>query len=135
MELPKFVKAKCSIDPYPIQGVNDAMGSVIDDNLHVCGGMDPDKNSLSTCYSLTDGKWEERPNLTMPRQNAGSSIWRGNWLLTGGYYNNHGRRDTSEEFLKGTWTPSMKLSREREGHCQITDGSNLLIAGEILALS
>ena len=137
LELPSLTKAECNIEPYPITyyyGLTGAVSAVLDGRLHVCGGRDGD----ASCHALHGTAWHGIPTLATPRHNAGSSLWQGGWLVTGGQDMNT-RHPTSELYTGGAWStgPTMEektfWSREPlmgvEGHCQVTAGGRVIVAG------
>ena len=92
----------------------------------------------SACYSLTGGGWKEEAGMLEKRESAASSIWPGHGLLvTGGYNLNRneqiGESLSSTEYLSSSrqWTPGPALPDLMLGHCQVTAGSDVIIAGNI----
>ena len=129
----------CNIEPYPITksyGLAGAVSAIVDDKLHVCGGGP--REGVDSCHALHGSAWHGTPNLATPRHNAGSSAWQGGWLVTGGADMNT-RHPTSELYTGGAWTTGPALeektffSREPlmgvEGHCQVTAGGRVIVAG------
>ena len=112
------------------------MAAIIDGKLHVCGGGGA--AGVASCHALHGTAWHGTPSLSLARQNAGSSFWQGGWLVTGGSDLNT-YHTTSELYNSGGWTsgPSMEektfLTRKPlmgiEGHCQVTAGGRVILAG------
>jgi len=139
LQLPSFTKARCTIEPYPVTnyyGLSGAVSAIIDGKLHVCGGGGA--GGVASCHGLHGTAWHGTPNLSLARQNAGSSLWQGGWLVTGGSDSNT-LHPSSELYNNGGWTagPSMEektfWSRKPlmgiAGHCQITAGGRVIVAG------
>ena len=108
------------------------MSAIIDGKLHICGG------GTASCYALHGTAWHRAPSLSLARENAGSSLWQGGGFFTGGSEGNT-YHTTSELYKNGEWTagPSMEektfWSRKPlmgiEGHCQVTAGGRVIVAG------
>merc|ERR1712106_343246 len=139
LELPSFTKAKCHVDPYPVTthwGLSGAVAAILDGKLHICGGGGG--VAFANCYALHGTSWMETLGLSVPRQNAGGSMWMGGWLVTGGI-NFNTRHTTSDLYRGGVWTAGPNLDKSKfwsnkalmgvEGHCQVTVGSKVIVAG------
>ena len=144
LELPSFTKAKCHIDPYPVTypfGLFGAVSTVLDDKLHVCGGGAGAYGNNGNCYALHGTRWEEQSSLSVPRHTAGGSRWMGGWLVTGGMDGNT-RHTSSELYTGGSWTAGPVLDTTTfwsssglnglSHHCQVTVGSKVIVAGQLM---
>ena len=132
LELPSFTLANCDIDPYPVEGVHAAISNIVDNRLQVCGGGD------ANCYTLNGTSWEVQTSLSVPRYDAGGSRWMGGWLVTGGQ-DGSTRHSSSDLYTGGVWTvgPGLDTStfwstrlHSTSGHCQVTVGGRVIVAGE-----
>ena len=117
------------------------MSAVVDGKLHVCGGGTWEGDA--SCHALHGTSWHGTPNLSVPRRNAESSMWQGGWLVTGGLMGtrNHGNKEhtTSELYKDGGWTAGPSLDEKTfwtrkplmgvVGHCQVTAGGRVIVAG------
>ena len=80
----------------------------------------------------------EKASLSESRKRAGSSMFRGNWFVTGGTYGNT-QFSSTEVFSGGAWIPGPSMDQGTfwsssgltgtGGHCQVTVGSEVIIAG------
>ena len=151
LQLPSFTKASCNIEPYPLghhlldlphnyplkYGLSGVVSAVVDGKLHVCGGGE--YKGVASCHALHGTSWHGTPNLDIPRLNAESSMWQGGWLVTGGLLDGNTRHTTSELYKGGGWTAGPSLDEKTlltrkplmgvEGHCQVTAGGRVIVAG------
>jgi len=151
LRLPGFTKASCNIEPYPLghhlldlphnyplkYGLSGVVSAVVDGKLHVCGGGEYE--GVASCHALHGTSWHGTPNLDIPRLNAESSMWQGGWLVTGGLLDRNTRHTTSELYKGGGWTAGPSLDEKTlltrkplmgvEGHCQVTAGGRVIVAG------
>ena len=112
------------------------MAAIIDGKLHVCGGGGA--AGVASCHALHGTAWHGTPSLRLARQNAGSSLWQGGWLVTGGSDLNT-YHTTSELYNSGGWTSGPSMEEKTfwtrkplmgiEGHCQVTAGGRVIVAG------
>jgi len=139
VELPSFTPfTSCAVESYPVP-VTYAVTALIEERILICGGSARQASGYyayqSACYSLTDGSWTQETGMMEKREWAASSIWPGHGLLvTGGYNHNpgeSGKKWSSTEYLSSSkqWTPGPVLPVGMYGHCQVTAGSDVIIAG------
>jgi len=126
LQLPSFTRASCRISPYPVKDVDDAVAGVVDSKLHSCGGY-----KQSTCYALLGTCWKELPSLSVNRYDAAGSITEAGWLVTGGLDRRSNRLSSSDLYTDGVWTSGPTLPAPTYGHCQVTDGSKVIVTGGI----
>ena len=125
LQLPSFTRASCRISPYPVYGVSDAVAGVVDSKLHICGG-----DEQSTCYALLGNCWKELPSLSVNRYEAAGSITEAGWLVTGGSERwGYGSHSSSDLYKDGVWTSGPTLPTPTNGHCQVTEGGKVIVAG------
>ena len=127
LQLPSFTRASCRISPYPVKVVYDAVAGVVDSKLHICTGY---RMFHYICYVLLGTCWKELPSLSVDRYDAAGSITEAGWLVTGGRddwrYNRH---SSSDLYTDGVWTSGPTLPAPTSGHCQVTDGSKVIVTG------
>ena len=65
-----------------------AVGISLGDRVVVCGGSDPDRNYLSTCwsYDAVEDRWDEDGSMGERRWSSAAALTsRKEWVISGGY--------------------------------------------------
>ena len=101
-----------------------AVAGVVDSKLHICGG-----HGQSTCHVLLGTSWKVQPSLSVDRQFAAGSITEDGWLVTGGRDGSGSKLSSSDLYKDGVWTSGPSLHTPTQGHCQVTEGGKVIVAG------
>jgi len=127
LQLPSFLPTSCHLPAHPTgSGLNGAVGGMVNEYLHVCGGYDGHWSNLADCYAVIDSSWVKRESLKTERVHASGSIDHlGRLMVTGGE-NDLLDHLASTEVLEptGEWISGVSLPSPRKSHCQVVIGEH-----------
>lgn len=149
LELPSFTPVdytQCNVPEYPNPD-QTAVSVVVDGHIMTCGGMykshlldhsvlnyagydqgDQTYPRTSDCYALIGGVWTQQASMGDAVQSSAISETTKGPLRSGGK-DDITSVSTTEYFQSGEWVRGPDLPDRLYGHCQVTIGSTVYIAG------
>ena len=140
MKVPSFQPATdCPVPPYPLAGVHLAVSGIVNDTVIICGGKcviitqykiaGYSAGAVSKCYLLAQGTWHLHHSLTTGRYAAAASMTGVGWMVSGGKDAAGTRLSSTEVLTAEGWVPGPPLPEPLSGHCQVTLGDTVIVAG------
>jgi len=129
-ELPTFSPlSNCTVPPYPIEVLKDAVTIVIEGEIMTCGGKDRNHTPHSACHILTDGTWQPQPSMKTKRCGAAASLTENEMVMVTGGFDANDYLSSTEIFTGEKWEYGDELPVKMIGHCQLTSNAGVIVAG------